>query len=106
MWSGRRSRGWPIVLQQPAQPWPARTNRGLVDLAAVASVFGEVAIPERAFNEGLSLEGTIGAVLLVENLGAWRDLPALDGWLFAHVPGWDTATASLTNSEPGGIIPR
>jgi len=30
--------------------------------------------------------------LLVENLGAWRDLPAIESWLFAHVPGWDTAT--------------
>jgi hypothetical protein len=80
------------VRLRPPQGLVARTNRGLVDLAAVASVFGEVAIPERAFNEGLSLEGTIRAVLLVENLGAWRDLPALDGWLFAHVPGWDTAT--------------
>lgn len=29
-----------------------------------------------------------------ENLGAWRDLPALQGWLLAHVPGWDTATVA------------
>jgi hypothetical protein len=31
-------------------------------------------------------------VLLIENLGAFCDLPASDGWLFAHVAGWDTAT--------------
>jgi hypothetical protein len=31
-------------------------------------------------------------VLLVENLGAFCDLPAIDGWLIAHVAGWDTAT--------------
>jgi len=28
----------------------------------------------------------------VENLGAFCDLPAVDGWLVAHVAGWDTAT--------------
>ncbi len=33
-------------------------------------------------------------MLLVENLGAWRDLPAPTGWLLAHVPGWDTATVA------------
>jgi hypothetical protein len=63
-----------------------------VDLAAVGAVLGEVAVPERALKDGLAFEGTIRAVLLVENLGAWRDLPELDGWLLAHVPGWDTAT--------------
>ena len=72
----------------------ARTCRGTVDLAAIAGVLGEVAIPERAFLDDLVFEGAIRAVLLVENLGAWRDLPALDGWLFAHVPGWDTATVA------------
>ena len=33
-------------------------------------------------------------MLLIENLGAFCDLKALDGWLFAHIPGWDTATGS------------
>lgn len=72
----------------------ARTRRGTVDLGAVAGVLGEVSIPERAFLEDLALEGALRAVLLVENLGAWRDLSAPAGWLIAHVPGWDTATAS------------
>ena len=72
----------------------ARTSRGVVDLAAVARVLGEVAIPERAFLDGLELEGDLRAVLLVENLGAWRDLPAPEGFLLAHVPGWDTATVA------------
>jgi len=72
----------------------ARTTRGAIDLAAVARTLGEVAVPERAFLDGLELEGELRAVLLVENLGAWRDLPGPAGFLLAHVPGWDTATAA------------
>lgn len=72
----------------------ARTARGQLDLEAITQVLGEVAIPERALREGLCLEGRIRAVLLVENLGAFCDLPQLDGWLLVHVPGWDTATVS------------
>ncbi len=80
------------VRLRPPPGLVARTRQGVVDLAAVAGVLGEVGIPDRAFKEGLVLEGELRAVLLVENLGAWRDLPLLQGWLFAHVPGWDTAT--------------
>ncbi len=80
----------------------ARTPAGEVDLAAVAAVLGEVGIPERAFLDGLEFTGGIRAVLLVENLGAWRDLPAPPGWLLAFVPGWDTATvARLFERLPG-----
>ncbi|KYF57875.1 hypothetical protein BE04_20370 [Sorangium cellulosum] len=43
---------------------------------------------------GLALEGTVRAALLVENLGAFCDLAAIDGWLFVHVAGWDTATVT------------
>ena len=82
------------VRMRPPEGLVARTRRGLVDLTAIAAVLGEIAIPERAFLEDLRLDGVIRAVLFVENLGAWRDLPALPGWLFAHVPGWDTATAA------------
>ena len=73
----------------------AVTAQGRIDLSAVASVLGEVSIPERARRGGLVLEGAIRAALLVENLGAFCDLPALDGWLIVHVPGWDTATVAL-----------
>jgi len=82
-----------VRLRPPAR-FVARTTRGVVDLSAVARVLGEVAIPERAFLDGLQLEGDLRAVLLVENLGAWRDLPAPAGFLLAHVPGWDTATVA------------
>jgi hypothetical protein len=83
------------VRMRPPRGVLARTKRGDLDLEAVARVLGEVAIPERALREGLTLEGTIRAVLLVENLGAWRDLPDLDGWILVHVPGWDTPTVGL-----------
>ncbi len=70
----------------------ARTSRGVLDLGDIAAVLGEVAIPERALSDGLQLEGPVRAVLLVENLGAFCDLPVIDDWVFAHVAGWDTAT--------------
>lgn len=82
------------VRLRPPAGLRARTRRGTVDLAAVAGVLGEVSIPERAFLEQLVLEGELRAVLLVENLGAWRDLLAPAGWLLAYVPGWDTATVA------------
>jgi hypothetical protein len=80
------------VRLRPPAGLMARTARGVVDLAATASVLGEVSIPERAFLDGLRLEGELRAVLLVENLGAWRDLTAPAGFLLVHVPGWDTTT--------------
>jgi len=61
----------------------------------MAACLGEVILPERAFLDGLILWGAMRAVLLVENLGAWRDMPRPPGWLLAHVPGWETTTARL-----------
>jgi len=66
-------------------------------------VLGEVSIPERALLVGLAFEGDIRAVLLVENLGAWRDLSPPPGWLLAHVPGWDTATVGRLLDRIEGI---
>ncbi|MEO1334218.1 MAG: Wadjet anti-phage system protein JetD domain-containing protein, partial [Myxococcota bacterium] len=80
------------VRLRPPPGLSAHTNAGSVNLSEIASVLGEVSVPERAFLDGLTFEGTIRATLLVENLGAWRDLPAPTGWLLVHVPGWDTAT--------------
>jgi len=78
---------------RPTRGLVARSSRGSIDLTAVAKVLGEVSLPERALRDGLALEGPIRVAILVENLGAFCDLPALDGWLIAHVAGWDTATA-------------
>ncbi|MCA9531919.1 MAG: hypothetical protein KC543_17470 [Myxococcales bacterium] len=91
-----------IRLRPPAG-LSARTRAGAVDLSAVAAVLGEVSIPERAFLDGLRFEGAVRAALLVENLGAWRDLPAPAGWLLAHVPGWDTATVGCLLDGLAGV---
>ena len=53
--------------------------------------------------DGLAFEGVIRAVLLVENLGAWRDLSPPPGWLLAHVPGWDTATVGHMLDRIAGV---
>jgi hypothetical protein len=62
-----------------------------------------VSRPERALLDGLAFEGTVRAILLVENLGAWRDLSPPPGWLLAHVPGWDTATVGHLLDRVSGI---
>jgi Uncharacterized protein conserved in bacteria C-term(DUF2220) len=82
------------VRLRPPAGLVAQTTWGMIGLAAIAHVLGEVAIPERAFLDGLHLEGDLHAVLLVENRGAWRDLPSPAGFLLAHVPGWDTVTVA------------
>jgi hypothetical protein len=35
----------------------------------------EVGVSDRALRAGLRFEGSVEAILLVENLGAWRDMP-------------------------------
>lgn len=91
-----------IRLRPPAG-LSARTANGVVDLSGIATVLGEVSMPERALLDGLAFEGAIRAVLLVENLGAWRDLSPPPGWLLAHVPGWDTATVGHLLDRIEGI---
>ena len=91
-----------IRLRPPAG-LSARTANGVVDLSGIAAVLGEVSIPERALLDGLAFDGTIRAVLLVENLGAWRDLSPPPRWLLAHVPGWDTATVGHLLDRIEGI---
>lgn len=90
------------VRLRPPSGLVARSASGAVDLSAVATVLGEVTIAERAFLDGLTLEGEVRAVLLIENLGAWRDLPSHPGILLVHVPGWDTTTVGhLLQRMPG-----
>ena len=88
---------------RPPTGLSARTDKGVVDLSGIAAMLGEVSIPERALLDGLAFEGTIRAVLLIENLGAWRDLPPPPGWLLAHAPGWDTATVDHLLDRMEGI---
>ena len=56
----------------------------------LVAVFGEVGLPQRAFSRGMTLEGRLAGIMFVENLGAWRDMEHPQGWVLAHVPGWDT----------------
>ena len=62
-----------------------------------------VTMPPQVNRARLTLEGPIRAVVLVENLGALCDLPAVDGWLAAHVAGWDTATVQSLLSRLGHV---
>lgn len=67
-----------------------------LDCATIAGVLGEVILTERALADGAVLSGRPPrALLLVENVGAYLDVPALPGWMLAHVPGWDTRTVRL-----------
>ena len=74
---------------RPPEGITLQTTHGSLNISEVARILGEASIPERAFMDGLSFRGTIRAALLVENLGAWRDVPRVPGWLVAHVPGWN-----------------
>lgn len=72
-----------------------------LSLDEVVAVLGEVGVSDRALRDGLQLHGAIDAVLTVENLGAWRDLPAHGRWLYVYVPGWNTTTVrQLLTSIP------
>lgn len=62
----------------------------------IAGVLGELVLAERALLDGTTFCGVMPrGVLLVENAGPFLDLPVPDGWLVAHVPGWNTRIARL-----------
>lgn len=63
-----------------------------VVLDEIVGVLDEIGVSDRALRDGLWFEGDVEAVLLVENLGAWRDMPRPDRWMLVHVPGWNTTT--------------
>lgn len=73
----------------------AHRGRQSLSLDTVGAVLGEVSVGERALKDGLRLEGAVDGVVTVENLGAWRDLPAQGRWVYAYVPGWNTRMAPL-----------
>ena len=81
-----------LVRLRPSAGMSARQGATVVSLDDVVALFGEVAISDRALRDETRLEGTVAAVLLVENLGPWRDMPRPDGWMLVHTPGWDTTT--------------
>lgn len=85
-----------IVRLRPHRGLALRRDGVIHDPAVWISVLGELALPERALKAGLELVGSRPElVLLIENLGTYIDIEAPPEWLVAHVPGWDTATATL-----------
>jgi len=85
-----------IIRLRPNRDLQLRRHNVTLAAAACCEVLGEVALPERALQDGLELDGPAPAlVLLVENVGPYIDIPAPSDWLVAHVPGWNTRTAQL-----------
>jgi hypothetical protein len=82
-----------------------QTEAGELDCDSVMNVAGEVILPERAFSRPLSFAGVPpSAVMTVENLGAFIDLPAPPTLLLVHTPGWETTLARhFLEAVPPGI---
>jgi hypothetical protein len=81
-----------------------RTNQGLVikhagygemDCDHTMLILGEVAIPERAFIDGIIVTGKIPKMIFtIENRGSYIDFPNINSdILLIHAPGDDTALA-------------
>lgn len=83
-----------LVRIRPPKGFIARQKTEFLELDPIITIFDEVGISDRALQNGLILEGTLRAVVLVENLGAWRDMVRPSGCLLAYIPGWNTALVS------------
>ena len=76
------------------------------DATALARLLGEVVLTERAMLEGTRLAGRLpAAVLVVENLGPYVDLPAPEGWLVAHGPGWNLKAVEMLLDQLSPAVP-
>ncbi|MDW7710789.1 MAG: hypothetical protein SCH98_09960 [Deferrisomatales bacterium] len=76
-----------LLVERGSETWSA---------TMLAGFLGELALTERALRDGTTLGGTLPtALLLVENVGFYIDVPAPPRWMVAHVPGWNTATTRL-----------
>ncbi|MHC1698988.1 MAG: Wadjet anti-phage system protein JetD domain-containing protein [Geobacteraceae bacterium] len=72
----------------------------------IMAVLGEVAIPERAFLDGITITGEMPkAIFTIENRGAYVDFPRINtDILLIHAPGDDTALAiKLLNLLPANL---
>jgi hypothetical protein len=92
-----------IVRMRPPAGMVVRREECVLHVDDIVDVLGEVAIADRALRDGTRLEGPLAAVLLVENLGPWRDMPQPRGWMLIHTPGWDTATVRLLLDAFAGV---
>lgn len=81
-----------VARLRPPPGLVARRGASEIALDDLVAVLDEVGVSDRALREGLRLDGDVDAVLLVENLGAWRDMPRPGRWMLVHVPGWNTTT--------------
>lgn len=76
-----------LLVERGGETWSA---------TMLAGFLGELALTERALRDGTTLGGKLpAALLLVENVGFYIDVPVPPGWMVAHVPGWNTATTRL-----------
>ena len=91
-----------IRVRAPAGLFVQRQGQRIA-LDEVQAVFDEVGISDRALRDGLTIEGPIHALMTVENLGAWRDMPQPPGWMLAHVPGWNTTTIRQLSTLIAGV---
>jgi hypothetical protein len=73
-----------------------------LDAGSLVALCGEVCVTERAIRAGTRLAGPPPrAILLVENLGVYVDVPLPAGWCAVHVPGWNTRmVAHLRDAWP------
>lgn len=88
---------------RPAEGMIARRAGRSVRLDEITGVLDEIGISDRALRDGLELEGPVDALVTVENLGAWRDMPRPRGWMLVHVPGWNTSTVRQLASLLAGV---
>ena len=90
-----------------------RANKGLILTFSTGKLYcdtlmdllGEVIIPERAFLDGITVEGIFPKVIMtVENLGAFVDLPKPQSMLAINSPGWNSLlTCKLLATFPQNI---
>jgi hypothetical protein len=89
-----------------------RPNAGLAlargartaSVVELSDLVGEVILPQRAFADGTALAGVLPhAIVVVENLGPFLDMAQPEGWLVAHVSGWDTHTVKILLDQTRGI---
>jgi hypothetical protein len=70
------------------------------DLQHNTSVYGEASLPERFLDRCNHMIGRPRAVIMVENAGAFTELPLPEGMVAVHVPGNDASATKLLRLLP------
>jgi len=85
-----------LVRLRPTPGLALTSGTRALEVDVLVPVLRELVLTERSLRDGTKLDGhRPTALLLVENLGPYLDVAPPDGWLVAHVPGWNTATAQV-----------